>query len=432
MSKEAKVPTVWVYPKAYYTMSYWAKLAGQKNREMTCFARCILEDGDAVVTDVYMVKHQGNAGAVEADDEDVVRLMMELNAEGVPPDEAFRCWVHSHPGTGPTATYLSGTDEDMIERFMSGEFLVSIVWDSAGGSPFCRIDYKNPRVSVVADVELYLPYLTAEELKEAKEEYDDKASAMSSPISKAGVYKSGSKSGSKSLSSTYTPYTGYVGGSYEDDYEYDDQGGWTDRRTGSYTSARSVRSQSVIEWAKEDEEEERPDSADVIDIDSLSEDELRAQMADTFELEDDEIQQQWIEWIKDDPVAFQEMFELSRGGADEAGAVEYEITDERGHEVVMIDLAGDERGKAGGTPKDPGPKPKELENVEDVEEVEEEAVSTDARNMENYLRDNSDINNIAMRVADGDVTKEEGLELITAGHELSEDEANAALECRIA
>lgn len=418
MSKEARVPTVWVYPKAYYTMSYWAKLAGKKGREMICFARCILEDGDAVVTDVYMVKHEGNAGAVDADDDDVVRLMMELNAEGVPPEEAFRCWVHSHPGTGPTATYLSGTDEDMIERFMSGEFLVSIVWDQAGGSPFCRIDYKNPRVSVVADIELYLPYLTAEELKEAEEEYEDKSRAIASPTSKYSTWKPGAKT-----TSTQRSFTGYGSGGDSADYDYDESG-WMDRRTGSYTTnPPGSSSRHPLAFTDDDDEAEDKSIADIIDIDGMDEDDLRSQMAEVFELEDEEVQQQWLDWLKEDPAAFQDMLVLSKRDFDEAAAVEYEITDEKGHEIVMIDLIDDDR-TVGATVETEGEEPEEPEESE-------ESSSEDARNMDNYLRENQDIDSIAMRVADGDVTKEEGMELITARHEVSEDEANEALEVRI-
>jgi len=415
MSKEAKVPTVWVHPKAYYTMSYWAKLAGDKRREMLCFARCILEDGDAVVTDVYMVKHEGSSGAVDADDDDVVRLMMELNAKGVPPDEAFRCWVHSHPGTGSSATYLSGTDEEMIERFMSGDFLVSIVWDSAGGNPFCRIDYKNPRVSIVADLELYVPYLTAEELKDAKEEYEDKSRATVPSFKTVSTRKPGSKT----TTTRKPPYTGYGSttlayDAYDDDDDDDDQYGYVDQRTGSYTTARYRSSQSLLDLE---------DYGLADDIDGMSDEDLRAQMADVLELEDEDLQQQWVEWMKEDPQAFHEIVELAKQEAREAAAFEYEITDERGNEIVMIDLVDhdedDEVDSAAGVAVD-----------SDSDEPEEE-VSQDARNMNQHLRDNQDIDNIAMSVADGAITKEEGLLLTTARHELSEDEATAALEWRI-
>jgi hypothetical protein len=183
-------PTVYVIPKAYQLMSLWAKLGGQKSREMTCFGRAEIDSrGDVYITDAYMVAHEADSGGVDADDDDINKLMFELDQKGIPPDEAFRCWVHSHPGRGDKATYLSMTDEAMIDRFMLGEFLVSIVFDSVGESPYCRIDFKSPRVSIEADVEIYIPYLTAAEVKEATDTYKEKARSKPVVLNK---YKGGS------------------------------------------------------------------------------------------------------------------------------------------------------------------------------------------------------------------------------------------------
>jgi hypothetical protein len=183
-------PTVYVYPRAYQLMSLWAKLGGEKSREMTCFGRAELDSrGDVYITDTYMVAHEADSGGVDADDDDINKLMFELDKEGIPPDEAFRCWIHSHPGRGDKATYLSITDEAMLDRFMLGEFLVSIVFDSVGESPYCRIDFKSPRVSVEADVEVYIPYLTAEEVKWARDIYKEKARSKPVVLNK---YKGGS------------------------------------------------------------------------------------------------------------------------------------------------------------------------------------------------------------------------------------------------
>lgn len=401
MSKEAKVPTVWVYPKAYYTMSYWAKLAGDKNREMTCFARCILEDGDAVVTDAYMVEHEGNSGAVEADDEDVVRLMVELNEKGVPPDEAFRCWVHSHPGYGSSATYLSGTDEDMIERFMSGDFLVSIVFDSAGKNPFCRIDYKNPRCSIVADCELYIPYLTKEELDEAKKEYNDKSGQLG-PALRSYSFPPTRKHSSTKRSGSYTSPKGSA--SIVPTFS-----GNTDARTGSYSSmvANPSRSIQTLLLGEDDVEEEEFEGFgfDYTEADSMGD--LRNQMMSEFELDDEDIQEQWLEWIADDPEAWRDMLNLRSPPTSDVKMDEYKVTDESGGSIVMIDL-GDE----------------------DVVEVAEEQESETARHMNDHLKANPDIDRVATRVADGDLSKEAAIKLLSEQYEMSEDAADAALDWR--
>lgn len=179
-----KNPKVYVKPKAWSMMSYWARLGGRKSREFTCFGRAVFEHGVFCVTDVYLVKQEGTSGGVDGDEEDINRLMVELYEKGIEPDEAFRCWIHSHPGSGSTATYLSGTDEENIERYLTGAFLISIVLDKNGDHPYCRVDLKEPRWSVEADLEVDMR-LTEEERKAAEEEFKEK--------SKAKAYTVGSK-----------------------------------------------------------------------------------------------------------------------------------------------------------------------------------------------------------------------------------------------
>lgn len=219
-----KRPTVYVEPRAYQLMSLWARLGGRKSREMTCFGRAELSGGYIHVTDAYMVAHEADASGVDADDDDVNLLMFELDKQGVPPDEAFRCWVHSHPGTGPKATYLSITDEQMIERFMLGEWLVSIVFDSVGANPYCRIDYKHPRGSVEADVEINYPYLSDAEVKLATETYNEKARDKAFvPAATSWKGKGGSvKLSTGSVHSKITgPYNGNEWDWDEDDSDWD-------------------------------------------------------------------------------------------------------------------------------------------------------------------------------------------------------------------
>lgn len=161
---------------AWNKMSFWATLGGKQSREFTCFGRAHHEAGDLYVTDVYLVKQEGTSGGVDGDDEDINRLMMELYAKGIEPDEAFRCWIHSHPGTGKTATYLSGTDDENIERYLTGQWLISIVLDSKGDNPFCQVDIKEPRMSIKADLEIALPTMAEATKKECEEEFKAKSS----------------------------------------------------------------------------------------------------------------------------------------------------------------------------------------------------------------------------------------------------------------
>ena len=179
---------VTVDPKAYWKMSHWAAQGGKLSREFIAFARTQMIDQRIYITDTYLVKHEGDSTGVEADDADVNRLIFELDKAGVPADEGFGCWVHSHPGVGDSATYLSGTDERNIEEIMTGDRMVSIVFDSKGEHPYCRVDFREPRWSVEAEIVIW-PYISAEEVEQATAEFKE-----------------------KSRSKSYSAYEGYKGG----------------------------------------------------------------------------------------------------------------------------------------------------------------------------------------------------------------------------
>lgn len=178
MTKESKAINhsrnyVYISPQARGLMSLWASMAGRKGYEMTCWATTNEDDGVIVVDNAYIVKHKGTAGDVEADDVDTALLVSRLVAEGYKPEQ-INCWVHSHPGKGPSATYLSSIDEDNIERWLTGDYLVSIVWDSAGENPYCRVDFKRPRLSVVCDLEVDLR-LHEEVFDQAVKDFEEKS-----------------------------------------------------------------------------------------------------------------------------------------------------------------------------------------------------------------------------------------------------------------
>jgi len=168
---------VQVTPEAWNKMSYWAALGGKEHREFTCFGRAVYEENELRVLDVYLVKQEGTSGGVDGDDADINRLMMELYEKGIEPDEAFRCWIHSHPGTGKSATYLSPTDDANIDRYLTGQWLISIVLDSKGDNPFCQVDIREPRVSIKSEVEIYHPQMDEATKSAAKAEFDAKSSA---------------------------------------------------------------------------------------------------------------------------------------------------------------------------------------------------------------------------------------------------------------
>ncbi len=210
--------------EAWNKMSYWAALGGKEHREFTCFGQAHHDDGDLYVTDCFLVKQEGTSAGVDGDDADINRLMMELYEKGIEPDEAFRCWIHSHPGTGPTATYLSGTDDANIERYLTGQWLISIVLDSKGGNPFCQVDVKEPRQSIKCEIETIMPAMDEDVKKAAKEEFTEKSSGRAYTTWKPGQGQTG-HTDKHGVRRTYGSFGGY-GGSHT---SHGSQGSYTGR-----------------------------------------------------------------------------------------------------------------------------------------------------------------------------------------------------------
>ena len=205
-------------------MAYWAYLGGKQSQENTCFGLTEVRNGELIVKGAHLVHQEGSSASVEGDDDGVIALMMELDAEGISP-EAMRCWVHSHPGTGEGATYLSATDESNIDRWLTGEYLISIVFDSKGENPYTRIDLLNPRISVVAKLEIL--FLEDDDLTWAEAEFKEKVRKKS--------YSSTSSMGTGFQGSPYGGYQGY------DDFEGHGSRNYSGRsREGKYENGRWI------------------------------------------------------------------------------------------------------------------------------------------------------------------------------------------------
>lgn len=183
-------PAVYVEPKSYEKMKLWAYLGGKKNREFICFATADYVDwmNGFHIDNVYLVDQSGSSGGVEAEDDAMNDLMYDLVEKGI--DIArLRCWIHSHPGTGKSATFLSPTDEKNIERWLNGDFLISIVWDSEGENPYTRVDLLKPRVNFISSLEV--AGLTQEEYGEATKEFESKSKHSYSYSVKGGTVRYG-------------------------------------------------------------------------------------------------------------------------------------------------------------------------------------------------------------------------------------------------
>ena len=106
-------------------------------------------------------------------------------------------------------TLWLGTDDENIERYLTGQWLISIVLDSKGDNPFCQVDIKEPRLSVKANLEIMLPALDEAARSAAEEEFKEKSSGRVYTYKPGTVRHSGPK--------TPAPYGGY--GGYHGGYE---------------------------------------------------------------------------------------------------------------------------------------------------------------------------------------------------------------------
>lgn len=182
LNKNARLlnrPIVYIERECYEKMSYWAYLGGKEDREFTCFAASEYdeEDGDFYVSDCFLVKHTGSGAAVEADDDDMLDILEKMHEHGIDPAQGFSVWVHSHPGEGPSAVYLSNTDEKNIDRLLNSDYLISIVFDSIGKSTYCRLDTKTVlghQISIDCDLEVE-GVLSHKTMKELSKEFKEKS-----------------------------------------------------------------------------------------------------------------------------------------------------------------------------------------------------------------------------------------------------------------
>lgn len=287
---------VWIYPKAYYLMSLWARLAGKQKYEFTCLGRAIERDGDIIITDAYAVKHEGSSGAVDMDDDAQIQLMIKLDSEGfdgclvdtkgrVDPSE-IRCWTHSHPGAGPSATFWSSIDDNCIERFLTGDWCVAVVFDENGDNPKCRIDMKSPRMQIAAELQLYVQYLSEEEEKAATELFKQTSS-------KTGYSYSGT-------SRSY-PYAGGRG-----PYSSSSSSRSSSSSSSSSRSGRSFSAKSSTSSSSKSKDED----------DAVAQN-IKERIMSLFDLREDQVEPDWIDWCED---SHEDFGEFSVGVEDDDDA----------------------------------------------------------------------------------------------------------------
>jgi hypothetical protein len=312
-----QAPIVWIHPKAYYLMSLWASLAGDKSYEFTCLGRAVMIDGEVHVTDAYAVKHEGSSGAVDMDDHAQIQLMALLDEGGIDGDlvdtktrvdsSEIRCWTHSHPGKGDSATFWSGTDDACIERFLTGPWCVAIVFDSEGRHPKCRIDLKEPRYQIKAELQLHVPYLTDNEVTKAKKLFTETSFKKGYATSSGGGYKG--PYGAGRYSRGHEPWNGNTS-TYSSSYSKG-SGGKSSGGKSSSSSSASSSSRGPAPLKQETAEEA----------------ELKQRIMALFGLTEDQVEPDWIAWCRE---ADEEFGDFAIGLRDETK----ELSDETQTEQV--------------------------------------------------------------------------------------------------
>ncbi len=98
------------------------------------------KDGeDLIVTEIYLPRQSCTAMNTEMDNEDVARLLLDLENRCVE-SRKLCLWLHSH---GEMRTFWSGTDDATIEALANDGFVVSIVVNKAG-DVLSRVDLFAP------------------------------------------------------------------------------------------------------------------------------------------------------------------------------------------------------------------------------------------------------------------------------------------------
>lgn len=125
------------------------------------------DQGDFVVSRFVVPRQTCTAGSLSFDAASVVAILAGMAAEEGPSADDVSClrgWIHAHPGRGPSAAFLSSTDEKTVSELLhtaydpsvpAATWLVSVVTDAAGEHPYGRIDVLTPRASFEVQVAVH-------------------------------------------------------------------------------------------------------------------------------------------------------------------------------------------------------------------------------------------------------------------------------------
>ena len=140
MKINARPPDVYIDAEAMAKIRAWTHHAPGEVSGLGLVETTISEGRleSVEITEAFILKQECSGSSTELDQQDIARLLCELEQQGKA--DQLKFWWHSH---GSLPTFWSQTDDENIERLRTGDFLLSIVvnrsWDS-----LARIDWYSP------------------------------------------------------------------------------------------------------------------------------------------------------------------------------------------------------------------------------------------------------------------------------------------------
>ena len=128
--------TLKIHPRCLEQVRHWVALA---KGEMSALGIVEKENETLVVPEVFLPKQTCSAANTEMDQEDVARIMLDVEREGKS-SQTLRLWLHSH---ADMKCFWSDTDDTTIEALCNDGFVVSVVVNKAGDLK-CRVDLFDP------------------------------------------------------------------------------------------------------------------------------------------------------------------------------------------------------------------------------------------------------------------------------------------------
>ena len=152
MKINARAPDVYVDAEAMAKIRAWTYHAEGEVSGLG-LVETNIEDGRLVsveVVDVFILKQECSGASTELDQQDIARLLCELEREGKA--DQLKLWWHSH---ADLQVFWSNTDDQNIERLRTADYVLSIVtnrsWDL-----LARIDWFSPVEVTLDDLPVHI------------------------------------------------------------------------------------------------------------------------------------------------------------------------------------------------------------------------------------------------------------------------------------